>query len=224
MGILNTKDTNNNKELAFSFHFPTSKKALIIFTRNPELGKCKTRLAKSIGDEAALTIYKYLLQHTANITAPVSADKFVFYSENILENDIWDDTIFRKKLQEGADLGLRMQNAFTELFNTGYEKIMIVGSDILDLNTKHISDAFIKLDTHDAVIGPAQDGGYYLLGMKQLLPDIFKNKTWGTATVLKETIKNLQNRDLFLLEELNDIDTFEDVNNNKILKKLVTHD
>ncbi|MFV0571290.1 MAG: DUF2064 domain-containing protein [Xanthomarina gelatinilytica] len=101
---------------------------------------------------------------------------------------------------------------------------MIVGSDILDLNTKHISDAFIKLDTHDAVIGPALDGDYYLLGMKQLLPDIFENKTWGTATVLKETIKNLQNRDLFLLEELNDIDTFEDVNNNKILKKLVTHD
>src|SRR5690606_38766135 len=86
--FLINKDTNNNKELAFSFHFPTSKKALIIFTRNPELGKCKTRLAKSIGDEAALTIYKYLLQHTAIITAPVSADKFVFYSENILENDI----------------------------------------------------------------------------------------------------------------------------------------
>ncbi|MFV0571291.1 MAG: hypothetical protein ACK5M1_02520 [Xanthomarina gelatinilytica] len=122
MGILNTKDTNNNKELAFNFHFPISKKALIIFTRNPELGTCKTRLAKSIGDEAALAIYKYLLQHTANITAPVSADKFVFYSENILENDIWDDTIFRKKLQEGADLGLKMQNAFTELLIRAMKK------------------------------------------------------------------------------------------------------
>ncbi len=224
MGILNTKDTNNNKELAFSFHFPTSKKALIIFTRNPELGKCKTRLAQTIGDEAALTVYKYLLQHTVKITKPVTANKFVFYSENIHKNDIWEDTIFRKKRQEGSNLGLKMRNAFAELFNSGYEKIIIIGSDILDLSTKHISDAFTKLDSHDVVIGPAQDGGYYLLGMKQLFPDIFENKTWGTATVLKETIKNLQNQNLFLLEELNDIDTFEDVNNNKILKKLVTHD
>ena len=224
MGILSTYNTNSDKEMAYDFHFPTSKKAVIIFVRNPELGTCKTRLAQTIGEEKALKVYNYLLQHTAKITEKLMADRFVFYSECIPKNDIWNNDIFIKKLQEGSDLGIKMKNAFIELFNSGYEKILIVGSDILDLKSEHISDAFLKLDSHDVVIGPALDGGYYLLGMKQLYPLIFENKFWGTSTVLKDTLDDLHLQSICILNVLNDIDTFEDLNNNNILKDLITHE
>lgn len=218
MGLLSKNNTDGN-EMVFDFHFPTSKKALIIFTRNPELGQCKTRLAKTIGDEAALKIYTYLLKHTAMVSEPIKADKYVFYSENIKKNDFWNIDVFRKKLQYGTDLGSRMENAFSELFGLGYEKVMIIGSDLLDLNQHHIENAFEKLNQHDMVIGPSKDGGYYLLGMKTIHENIFRNKAWGTDTVLKYTLNNLQNIDVELLEELNDIDTFEDMKHYKQLEQ-----
>lgn len=219
MGLLSTKDSDSDNDLATNFYFPTSKNAVIIFTRNPELGQCKTRLAKTIGDEAALNIYKYLLNHTATISRNAKADKYVFYSETIKKDDLWNTDVFRKKLQYGYDLGARMDNAFSELFQLGYEKIIIIGSDLLDLTTNHIDDAFQILNTHDLVIGPAKDGGYYLLGMKSLHSKLFKNKNWGTSTVLKDTINDIQNSTFSLLEELNDIDTFEDIKPYQELKK-----
>lgn len=225
MGILSTNDISGDDALLQDFHFPTSKKALIIFTRNPELGKCKTRLAKTIGDEGALEIYKHLLQHTANISKDIKADRYVFYSENIKKEDLWDNGIFRKKLQRGNDLGARMQNAFAELLDLGYEKVIIIGSDLLDLDAKNVNQAFETLDHHDLVIGPAQDGGYYLLGMRHLYPKIFSNKDWGTSSVLKDTLNDLQNTDVHFLKELNDIDTFEDIKVYPQLKQFYTiHD
>ena len=85
------------------------KKAIILFTKNPELGKVKTRLAKTLGNEKALEIYKKLLLHTQQIVAPVFVDKFVFYSDEIIENDAWLNEVYRKKLQKGTDLGERIQ-------------------------------------------------------------------------------------------------------------------
>jgi len=197
--------------MARDFYFPTSKKALIIFTRNPELGKVKTRLAKSVGDESALEIYKFLLKHTVAITKNLNVDKYVFYSENIHREDIWDPEIFRKKLQTGTDLGEKMQNAFSELFEMGYEKVLIVGSDIFELGQSDIENAFEVLQTTETVIGPATDGGYYLLGMKELNAAIFQNKNWGTSTVLEETLADLRQKKYVLLEERNDVDYFEDI-------------
>ena len=106
-----------------------------------------------------------------------------------------------------------MQNAFKKSFNKGYEKVMIVGSDLYDLTPNHINEAFSKLDTNDVVMGPAEDGGYYLLGMKTLQPNIFENKEWGTSTVRKDTLKNLQEVNVHLLAELNDVDVIEDIEN-----------
>lgn len=220
MGLLSKKQTDKSEKV-LDFHFPTSKKALIIFTRNPKLGQCKTRLAKTIGDEAALKIYTYLLQHTSTVALSVKADKYVFYSESIENNDLWDDTIFRKKLQFGSDLGSRMENAFLDLFRIGYEKVMIIGSDLLDLNQQIIDNAFEQLAEHDVVIGPAKDGGYYLLGMKMMYENIFKNKTWGAESVLAETLKDLLDYDIELLKELNDIDTFEDMKDYKQLERFL---
>lgn len=222
MGLFSTKDTDGDHDLTADFHFPTSKKALMIFTRNPELGKCKTRLAKTIGDDSALDIYKYLLNHTAKIASNVSADRYVFYSETIITDDSWDKNVFRKKLQFGHDLGTKMENAFFDKFQLDYEKVVIIGSDLLDLNAELIETAFEYLDVNDVVIGPATDGGYYLLGMKKLHPGIFKNKDWGTATVREKTLNDLKEMQVALLKELNDIDTFEDMQNYDELKKFYT--
>ena len=211
MALLNSKETSSDNEMARDFYFPTSKKALIIFTRNPELGKVKTRLAKSVGDESALEIYKFLLKHTVAITNNLNVDKYVFYSENIHRDDIWDPEIFRKKLQTGTDLGEKMQNAFSELFEMGYEKVLIVGSDIFELGQSDIENAFEVLQTTETVIGPATDGGYYLLGMKELNATIFQNKNWGTATVLEETLADLRQKKYVLLEERNDVDYYQDI-------------
>ncbi len=184
---------------------------LIIFTRNPELGKCKTRLAASIGDVAALDIYTFLLKHTVSITENLNVTKQVYYSVKIRENDLWDDTIYDKKQQEGTDLGLRMEYAFQQGFKDGYKNIIIIGSDMYDLSQTDLKLAFQSLEQHDFVIGPAEDGGYYLLGMKNLNPKVFRNKEWGTNTVLFSTKNDLKTEDVKFLLERNDIDTLDDI-------------
>jgi hypothetical protein len=99
--------------------------ALLIFTRNPELGKVKTRLAKTIGNEKSLIVYSDLLLHTRNETSALECDKFVFYDTMITDNDIWSEAIYQKKLQAGGDLGQRMQQAFATLFEMGYQNCII---------------------------------------------------------------------------------------------------
>lgn len=200
---------------------PKSKNLLLIFTRNPKLGKVKTRLAKTIGDEAALDVYKHLLNHTKQVTKNLSCDKAVYYSVKVRENDIWDATTYQKHLQNGNDLGIRMLNAFQQAFSTGYEKVVIIGSDLPDLTSEHINEAFEKLNSNDVVMGPAEDGGYYLLGMKKLHANIFQNKNWGTSTVRKDTLNDLQNESVFLLETLNDVDVFDDIKNNPVFNQFL---
>ncbi|MBT4915446.1 MAG: glycosyltransferase [Formosa sp.] len=184
---------------------------IIVFVRTPELGKVKTRLAKAIGDQAALTIYKLLLKHTSTVLHELSFDKVVYYSEKIENNDFWKASLFEKKLQKGADLGERMQQAFETAFDRGYKKVLIIGSDLFELTSTLIISALEALETYDISIGPSLDGGYYLLGMKELHPAVFKNKKWGTDSVLENTLQDLKQQNVKLLEALNDIDTFEDL-------------
>ncbi|WGK65391.1 TIGR04282 family arsenosugar biosynthesis glycosyltransferase [Croceiramulus getboli] len=187
------------------------KNSLLIFTRNPELGKCKTRLAATVGDESALAIYRFLLQHTVSITKELPVHKEVHYSVAIRENDLWDPDLYHKELQQGADLGARMEYAFAKAFQRGQNKVIIMGSDLYDLTTTDLQEAFNALEDHDFVVGPATDGGYYLLGMKSLYPALFKNKAWGTDTVLEATLDDLNNENVKLLPERNDIDYYEDL-------------
>ncbi|MCL7764352.1 TIGR04282 family arsenosugar biosynthesis glycosyltransferase [Polaribacter sp. Z014] len=188
-----------------------SENLLLIFTRNPELGKAKTRLAKIVGDKTALEIYKFLLDKTKEVTSKVTSDKAVYYSVKIRENDIWDANSYQKHQQVGEDLGIRMLNAFKNSFDAGYKKVMIIGSDLYDLTSENIENAFDQLNSNDVVLGPAEDGGYYLLGMNSLQENIFKNKDWGTASVRKDTLADLQDKAVFLLPTLNDVDVFEDI-------------
>ena len=198
---------------------------IIVFVRSPELGKVKTRLARSIGDQSALNIYKILLKHTAAVLRDLSFDKVVYFSEKIDNNDLWENSLFEKKLQKGADLGERMHHAFDTAFNKGYKKVLIIGSDLFDLTSSIITSAFEALETYDVSIGPSLDGGYYLLGMKKLQPEVFKNKKWGTDSVLEHTLQDLKKQKIKLLKALNDIDTLEDLQlQPKLLYNILNYD
>ena len=188
---------------------------LIIFTRNPEPGKVKTRLAKDIGDITAFKIYNFLLEHTVSVTRNLAVSKEVYYSEAIPKNDIWEKEIYSKNLQKGKGLGERMKNAFQEGFKNGYQNIIIIGSDLYDLQREDLEKAFQLLQEKDAVIGPATDGGYYLLGMNQLFPEVFEDKEWGTSSVLEDTLKDLKEKNIGLLEARNDVDYYSDIKDHK---------
>ena len=202
---------------------PKSKRLLLIFTRNPELGKCKTRLAAKIGDQAALDVYVFLLEHTRKITSPLNATKQVYYSEEIAQDDLWSSDKYEKKQQVGEDLGLRMQNAFAEGFAEGYKHILIIGSDMYDLSTRDLEGAFNALEKNEVVLGPAEDGGYYLLGLSRMHDALFQNKQWGTETVLEDSLADLKDTSYFLLEVKNDVDYYEDIKDIAVFKPFLTH-
>jgi rSAM/selenodomain-associated transferase 1 len=187
-------------------------KAVLIFVKSMIQGTVKTRLAASLGDEAAMNIYQQLLQHTHDVVRNIDADKIVFYSD-VIEEDRWNNDQFKKELQEGIDLGKRMENAFIHAFRTGYDSVIIIGTDCPQINKSILETAFKQLNNFDIVIGPATDGGYYLLGMKKLHSLLFENMKWSTSTVLKDTIERCNARQLsyILLPELSDIDEEKDL-------------
>ena len=187
--------------------------ALIIFVKNPVLGKVKTRLADALGEENALMVYQKLLQHTCLITINIPADKYVFYSEYIDHNDLWKNEAYKKELQYGNDLGEKMRNAFEMLFQKGYKEVVIIGSDCYELTEEIIMNAFDQLKEKDVVIGPAKDGGYYLLGMNVFISQLFTRKSWSTSKVSQQTLTEIEffNYSMYQLPVLNDVDTPADV-------------
>jgi len=187
------------------------KNALIIFQKNPELGKVKTRLALTIGDENALKIYTVLVNHTHKLASQIIAKKYLFFS-NFQENDQkWSD--YSLKTQKGGDLGLRMFNAISEVKKEGAERIVVLGTDCYELTKDIISDAFEKLENNDYCIGPALDGGYYLIGTTNPDENVFLGKEWSTETVFREAEKSIQKigKKLAILEVLSDVDHEEDL-------------
>lgn len=185
---------------------------LLIFTKNPVLGKVKTRLAATVGDAEALRIYRLLLEKTRRAALDVEVGRWLFYSDFVEPDDDWPETYFQKKLQAGHDLGERMENAFRQAFASGAGKVVIIGCDCPDLNGVLLQEAFQRLNEADFVLGPATDGGYYLLGMRQLEPALFRGIAWSTDAVRAETLKKMQaaGKTCFLLPELADVDTEED--------------
>lgn len=191
----------------------TQKSLLIIFYRNPKMGEVKTRLASTLGKEKALSVYKKLVLHTKTITEPLLMDKIVFYSEAIDLMDIWPNATYLKTLQEGTDLGDKMKHAFAGGFESGYTSICIIGTDCYELTTKMIEQAFHLLQSSDTVIGPAVDGGYYLLGMRRLHKSLFGRKEWGGPTVFNETLRDFEAMGLKYakLQALRDVDNEADL-------------
>ena len=142
----------------------------------------------------------------------VEADVHVFYASEIIENDLWSDELFQKKLQKGEDLGARMSHAFTKLLSD-YDKVVIVGSDCPQLTKEHIDSAFKSLQETDIVIGPTYDGGYYLLGMKHPHSFLFTDMKWSTDEVFSTSMKRIfeQEHTLTQLQMLSDIDVEDDL-------------
>lgn len=212
----------NYSEIKFFFALKKdSEELLMIFAKNPVKGRVKTRLAKEIGDNAALDIYNFLLNHTYKVTKNLQVDKVVYYAENFPQQDIFDSEIFTRELQCGQDLGEKMENAFRDAFANTYKRVIIIGTDLLDISQRDIENAFLQLKKKDVVIGPAKDGGYYLLGMKSLNSKVFKNKAWSTASVLTNTLKDFKKKNVILLETLNDIDVVSDIPGDSELRKYI---
>ncbi len=190
-------------------------KKLILFVKNPALGKVKTRLAQSIGDQGALKAYLKLLHYTRKIVAPLKVEKEVRYSDFIDVEDLWNQSEFNKELQFGGDLGLRMKTAFQESFSKSQNNaVVLIGSDCAELDTSTLECAFELLKENSLVIGPAKDGGYYLIGMNTCYPQLFDEIEWSTDKVLDQTLARARGHkiDYALLQELNDVDTVEEWN------------
>ncbi len=186
--------------------------SLIVFVRNPELGKVKTRLAAGVGERRALDIYLELLRHTRAITLELPVNRYVYYSHFIDDQDEWAVKDFQKRLQTGhPDLGIKMKTAFEEVLKE-VDKAVIIGSDCPKLTPAHLREAFNALGSKEVVLGPAVDGGYYLLGLSKMVPQLFEDMKWSTPHVAENTLQRIRQLNLayHLLPTLPDIDYAED--------------
>ena len=186
------------------------KEVVLVFQKNEVLGKVKTRLAAGVGEEQALEIYRQLLDKTYLALRDISVSITTYFSEFIPDNPI--HSAENKLVQLGQDLGERMKNAFAENFELGIEKVVLIGTDCPSLEGIHLAQAFEALDQSDLVLGPAQDGGYYMIGMKRRADFLFEGITWSTELVLSQTLALAAEQGLqtSLLPVLEDIDTLED--------------
>jgi len=183
---------------------------VIVFVKNIILGTVKTRLAKTIGDIGAFEVYSELVKITEKATEALDVDKRIYFSNAVVDTK-WPNEF--KTVQNGTDLGDRMLNAFKDGFQAGYKKIVLIGSDLPDINAKHITKGIDALTNNNVVFGPAEDGGYYLVGMSNMEELIFKNKPWSQPNLLELTLKELEIAQIKveILETLNDIDNYEDL-------------
>jgi uncharacterized protein len=200
--------------------------SIIVFVKNPRPGKVKTRLAATIGDDKALAVYLDMLKHTLNETRKVEADTYIYFSEETdisIGNNILPS---RKAVQSGKDLGEKMKNAFSEVLNSSGGKVIITGTDCPGINAEILQTAFNLLSGADIVIGPAADGGYYLLGMKALHPQLFQSVEWSSSSVFQTTINRcIENKlDYKLLDMLHDVDEEKNLVHYYKLLKQQQHD
>ena len=192
---------------------------LIMFVKYPEPGQVKSRLAAALGNREAALIYKSLTERLFCAVTPLykaaGYDMAIAYAPADAGEDIrtWLGPGMQLMPQSGETLGERMRNAFSEGFGRGYTKIIIIGSDCPAVTSDLINEALHRLDRHDAVIGPATDGGYYLIGLRRSVPELFAGIDWSTEQVLDQTIERCNTVHLthVLLPELRDIDRMEDL-------------
>ncbi len=202
----------------YSKKVKTSRASMIVFVRYPSEGKVKTRLAAALGNHDAKEIYKRIAERIfSEVGKARKVHRYAFYSDGDDREQIgkWLGRKFLLANQEGELLGERMLSAFMKVFSHGAEKAIIIGTDIPDLTGGIVEEAIAKLDQHDVVIGPAKDGGYYLLGMKKIHASLFERIEYGTSSVLSQTVDRIDELGLSycLLRELRDIDTEEDLAN-----------
>ncbi len=188
--------------------------AVVYFIKAPIEGRVKTRLAKRIGQQKALSIYEGFVEHLLSLHTPLFSERFIAYdTPNTalpLPSYLTHEKLF---YQEGEDLGEKMAHAFEYLFSKGYKKIILLGADIPDINSKVIEHALNALSQNDAIVSPTFDGGYYLIGFNAhtYTRRAFENIEFGTPNVYKQTKHQLKTLLLAEGKKLRDIDTLEDL-------------
>lgn len=183
---------------------------LIVFAKNPRPGQVKTRLAEALGSDTAAALYRALAEGVLRRTqAPGAYARAVFFApaDSVREIEAWlpgESCV----AQEGADLGARMASAFAWAFARGHETVVLVGTDVPALGRAHIHAALSALDAHDVVLGPAFDGGYYLIALRRPAPQLFEGIAWSTGAVLPQTLDRARAAGLRVatLASLGDVD------------------
>jgi uncharacterized protein len=183
---------------------------LIVFLRTPEAGKVKSRIAKTLGASLTLKIYRELISITLTRIVDLDCGIYLYFYPTIDHTYLYD-TRFIARIQKGADLGLRMWAALEEVLRT-HSKAVLIGTDCPYLTSGILKEAFKRLDEHDLVIGPAIDGGYYLIGLRHSYLRLFTGIEWSTDRVLSQTLQAARDLNLSysLLAQLADIDHEED--------------
>ena len=195
-----------------------SKQHLIIFTRYPEPGKTKTRLIPALGTVGAANLQREMTEHTIfqvqelQKAIAISVEvRFAGGDSQLMQDWLGLDLVYQS--QGEGDLGLRMTRSLFEAFESDTTKVIIIGTDCPGVNAQILETAFKKLYTFDLVLGPAIDGGYYLIGLRQPIPELFVNIEWGTAQVFQKTVDIAQKLNLSYvnLSPLADVDRPEDL-------------
>ncbi|NJK48730.1 glycosyltransferase [Candidatus Gracilibacteria bacterium] len=191
---------------------------LIIFTRYPEPGKTKTRMIPLLGENEAARLQQHMTEFTLKqakkLQNNMSLSIAIFYSggtEQLMRDWLGDGVIYQQ--QSNGDLGQKMKTAFERSLKIGSNKVIIIGTDCPELNSNILSQAFEMLTDSDLVLGPALDGGYYLIGLNDLIPELFYDIKWGTSKVFEQTkaIAQQLNLKIGCLLALHDIDRPEDL-------------
>ena len=198
------------------------KTVLLIFSKSPILGKVKNRLSKNIGLESSLHIYKKLLEHTASVAQKSRIKTVLFQNELNPELKITFKNVADYQIQEGRNLGEKMETAFRWAFSQKYENVILIGSDLWSLDKDTLIEAKKALEHNEVVIGPCYDGGYYLIGMKNFNNKIFKNISWSKKQVFKQTLSKVLENSVYYLEIKNDIDNKESLRAHASLYELYT--
>jgi hypothetical protein len=187
----------------------------LVFVRAPVAGRVKTRLAASLGAEGALRVYRRLAEHTLREARAVGGEVRIHFTPADAGAGVraWLGDGARYLPQTAGDLGARMEAAFRAAFEDGAERVIIIGSDLPDLSAALLRRAFDALESHAAVIGPARDGGYYLLGMRTMIDGLFDGIPWSTDAVLARTLERLRAAGIepALLDTLSDVDEVDDL-------------
>lgn len=195
-----------------------TKERLLIFTRYPEPGKTKTRLIPTLGAKGAATLQQEMTEHTLSKARELQKRRllslevrFTGGSLLLMQNWLGSDIIYQP--QGDGNLGARMARSLAVAFQDGIARVVVIGTDCPNLNADLIAEAFQQLHSHDLVIGPAIDGGYYLIGLNYLISELFIGINWGTTAVLQQTVdiaKKL-NISVAYLPQLADVDRPEDL-------------
>ena len=190
---------------------------IILFVKVPARSQVKTRLAAALGEEAALELYQRFVQDILDTLVQTGIPVMICYYPPDNRNAVagWLGPEQQYLPQEGRDVGERMENAFRQAFNRGFSRVVLIGSDIPDLPAPLIKEALAALPMHDAVIGPARDGGYYLIGARNdtFFPGVFSGIAWSTGTVFRSTMQAFgkAGQRVHELPLWQDVDTIEDL-------------